>query len=267
MALSYAEGIALLARGRKGRKKLDNNTYLHRVDEVTLAVQLDETDVVLIHADGGYTLNSGGSQAVTTKGRINDYAPVRLYADKWLWYLCGRGEDGRWDRSTRALFFDGIKVDGRGHVLGAATDPAPAQADEKELRRLVRRYIKGFAAHAVADGGLTVPSNGDCMGCHFRAATALDGMAAPAPSPFGMGHFFSHFEEEYFVPSLLWNAISERGQGLNWTSTHWHILDLEARRGQTGLLERDLARYFRRLQPALLEALGHRRHDPKPEAN
>ena len=81
-------------------KKLKNNTYLVRINPETIGVQLHSTIVVKIHSDGTYTLNSGGWRSVTTKGRINEYCPVKVYQRKYRWYV---GDE-------ELPFEDGMKV-------------------------------------------------------------------------------------------------------------------------------------------------------------
>jgi hypothetical protein len=99
--------------GNKTSRKLENNTYLERLDNDTLGVRLHRTYVVKIHRDGTFTLDNGGWRTVTTKDRINSYAPVRLYQQKHVWYL-GNGEGGTMP------FERGMKVDGFGKPLTVA---------------------------------------------------------------------------------------------------------------------------------------------------
>lgn len=77
--VTYSEASAMVKRGRNGRKRLQNNTYLERRGE-DFAVRLHYTDVVTIHADGTFTLRTGGWETVTTKDRINGYGPARVYS-------------------------------------------------------------------------------------------------------------------------------------------------------------------------------------------
>lgn len=66
-------------RGRdRTRRTIDRNTRLRRVDGTTFAIQYHETDIVTIHADGRYTLRMGGYGTVSTKRRIEQYAPVQF---------------------------------------------------------------------------------------------------------------------------------------------------------------------------------------------
>jgi hypothetical protein len=83
--MTYASACDKL-NGRDSRK-VGNNTYLERINSETVAVRLHRTHVVTIHADGSYTLNSGGWRTVTTKSRINDYAPARVTQRAGEWFV------------------------------------------------------------------------------------------------------------------------------------------------------------------------------------
>jgi len=103
--LSYAAARQLLA---SGNAKLENNTFLVDKNADTVAVQLYGTQVVLIHDDGTYTLNTGGYRTTTTKDRINKYGPNVVQIKKRKWLVNGES------------FEDGIKVDSTGAVLAPA---------------------------------------------------------------------------------------------------------------------------------------------------
>lgn len=122
--LTYSEARAILDKARNHEKKLENNTYLHYAENFSandklgagaICVRLHSTDVVSIHADGTYTLNSGGWRTVTTKARINEYCPVGISQVKGVWYLWCDG------KRLKTEFFDGIRVDTRGKVLNPVT--------------------------------------------------------------------------------------------------------------------------------------------------
>lgn len=66
--------------------KLANNTYLKQ-NGAAFEVILHRTAIVVIFPNGAYQLETGGWVTVTTKDRINRYAPVRIYQRKHQWYL------------------------------------------------------------------------------------------------------------------------------------------------------------------------------------
>ncbi len=117
--LTYAEAERLHARGRGGRKKLENNTYLHRVGD-SYAVRLHSTDVVTIHPDGTYTLDSGGWRTPTTKDRISRYSPVVVCQGRCVWYVCKPR-----DWSNRVPFRDGMRAASDGSIVDATGSDKP----------------------------------------------------------------------------------------------------------------------------------------------
>src|SRR5258706_10774935 len=97
--------------------KVANNTYMETADNGDISFRLHSTDVVVRHADGSATLNSGGWRTVTTKERLNRYAPCRVYQEKFAWYVVGKDATGAWDWAHPAPFEDGMRVDARGRVI------------------------------------------------------------------------------------------------------------------------------------------------------
>lgn len=79
MPLTHDEAGRMLAKARDplAGKPLQNNTRLYQRGD-GYAVRFHATDVVLIHPDGTYTLNSGGWMTLTTKDRIESSSPARI---------------------------------------------------------------------------------------------------------------------------------------------------------------------------------------------
>jgi hypothetical protein len=100
--MTHAEAISLV-RGSNNRdsRKVGNNTYARILNNGSVAIRLHSTDVVTIHEDNTATLNTDGWQTVTTKKRINEYSPIKIYQKAREWYL----SDGR-------DFQDGMLVGG-----------------------------------------------------------------------------------------------------------------------------------------------------------
>ena len=92
--MTHAEAVTMV-RGKRNKtsRKVGNNTYAEILSDDTVAIKLHSTYVVKIRADGTYTLNSGGWQTVTTKDRINQYSPVRVYQRKFQWYVSLNGKE------------------------------------------------------------------------------------------------------------------------------------------------------------------------------
>jgi hypothetical protein len=94
--------------------KVANNTYMTREADGTIRYRLHSTDVVIHHPDGTFTLNSGGWHTVTTKERINRYAPCRVYQQAFEWFVVGRDAALNWDWDHPYPFEDGMRVDAHG---------------------------------------------------------------------------------------------------------------------------------------------------------
>lgn len=79
--LTYEECAALMSKARDpgNGKPLANNTRLYQRGS-DYAVRYHYTDVVTVHPDGTYTLNTGGWETVTTKQRLNQFGPAHVYS-------------------------------------------------------------------------------------------------------------------------------------------------------------------------------------------
>lgn len=173
---------------------IDSNTIEYERADGSKVIRLHLTDIITFNLDGSVTLNSGGWQTVTTKDRMNKFAPCRVFQEKSVWYV---SLDGGWDRKNRIPYKDGITIHPDGSVTGEGEDPAKF----KKLQKQIDRYVKGFMA-ALEARKVGVPSNGDCWGCLFKdTKTGREVM--------GSSHILDHFKEKYYVPSLLFNAIKE----------------------------------------------------------
>ena len=80
--ITYSEAADKVSRSRKGEPKIGHNTYLHEAGNGDIAVKFHWTDVITLHADGTYTLNTGGWGTVTTMRRLHEYGPARIYSEK-----------------------------------------------------------------------------------------------------------------------------------------------------------------------------------------
>jgi hypothetical protein len=102
---------------RRDRKKLGNNTYVERIDADTFGVMYHSTYVVRVHRNGTWTLKTGGWQTVTTKERMNDNSPARIFQRKHVWYL-----------AEGVVFTDGVTIGANGlPVDSVPATPAPVR--------------------------------------------------------------------------------------------------------------------------------------------
>lgn len=86
--MTHAEAVNMI-KGKRNvkRRKVGNNTYAEILHDNSVGIMLHSTYVVKIHEDNTYTLQTGGWQTVTTKDRINQYSPVRVYQRNYEWFV------------------------------------------------------------------------------------------------------------------------------------------------------------------------------------
>lgn len=98
--MTFQEAEAKL-NGRAS-KRLTTHTYLERSGLDHISVRYHSTNVVMIHRDGRYTLNSGGWRTVTTKRRMNQFTIFKVFQRKHTWLVQMPEKD--------VEFFDGITL-------------------------------------------------------------------------------------------------------------------------------------------------------------
>lgn len=201
------------ARSKSQGKPVANNTRLFERDNGSIAVQLHSTDVVTYHADDSCTLDSGGWQTVTTKERMNCYAPGRVYSDKGIWYVSYAGK--------QYLYADGMTLHNDGTVTGAKEYDKELEKLAQKNRTRIKAYAKKFV-DALYAGKIPAPSGGDCWHCCMK--TVDEGK--PLGEVFkDKDHIESHLAEKYYVPSLLYNSLEAFGASqverhIVWVLTH-----------------------------------------------
>ncbi len=182
-----------------------------RRTETGSVIRLFETDVFHLHGAGGMTIVSGGWRTRYTRGVINQLLPkdTHLLSDGGLWVVKGK-------RCT-ALFHDGMVVREDGTIQGAGMAVGEITQRKKQLakaKRFCRRFVDRLLAGEVAAPGL-----GDCMYCQVEAGNQKTKIGVLMPDGSLRDHTFDeqgdhvrgHVDEGYFVPSMLWNAITEAG--------------------------------------------------------
>lgn len=229
------------ARNMEAGKPLANNTRLFRRG-TDYAVQLHSTDIVTIHPDSTYTLNSGGWLTPTTKSRINDYIPgYGIYQRNGLWYIDADGQTYN--------YVDGLRIDANGKPVGAEPSTGDLEKRKRRIDRAVAKYVKGYMAHITANG-LDDPGNGDCWPCLF--AINCTPKVGRGQECMGFDHYVAHMDERYYVPSMLWRAIME--QGYRDPALTWALIKADCERGREPWIARNaLTRFLGRRKAALLE--------------
>lgn len=86
--MTHAEAVQMVKGiSYRTRRKVGNNTYAEILSDGSVGITLHKTCVVRIHEDGTYTLSNGGWQTATTKDRINQYSPYKVYQRNHTWYV------------------------------------------------------------------------------------------------------------------------------------------------------------------------------------
>jgi hypothetical protein len=86
--MNHAEATQMVLGKRKsGKRKIGNNTYAYIEYDGRVSIELHGTKVVVFSPNGLVKLNSGGYRTHTTKKRINQYSPVKVYQKNFEWFL------------------------------------------------------------------------------------------------------------------------------------------------------------------------------------
>ena len=195
----------------------------------------------------------------------------RFHNDKDLWqkayiadfrarraYLKAERE---WTERNRVPFYDGITVNSDGYAPRVRKDgPSPAKLrrhkrEVTKIQKMIDRYVDGFVAE-LRKGTMPMPGSGDCWMCSLTSSAdgTPMGDAMDTLHPDGTvtkqanhEHLWSHIEEEYYVPSLVTNALLERGYK---PVGCYMILDMNqdtgtmGGRGNYSNVKRDLRKYM-----------------------
>lgn len=177
------------------RRKLDNNTYLTKTEE-GYGVRLHSTVIVEFLKDR-VRLNSGGWKTLTTKDRMNSFSPSRIFQKDNIWFV----------GSKEVPYFDGIEISFHGRVLnGTKKKSQKIIKTQTSLLKKIDKYVAGFMKK-IEEGKLDPPSIGDCWYCSMKTK---EGKSLGEVTENNQ-HILDHIKEGYHVPSLLVNAIKEKG--------------------------------------------------------
>lgn len=172
-------------------KIIANNTVEYTTTDGRTVIRLHQTDIVTTMPNGDIVLNTGGWQTVTTKERLNRYAPASIYSHNGVWIIRYAGQE--------YAYQDGLTIHADGQISGVGPDPN----ETKKLRARAKKYARGYVT-ALRKGQISEPSAGDCWYCALH--TKDDAMPLGGPD-----HILAHFDESYYVPSLVLNALKRFG--------------------------------------------------------
>lgn len=207
-----------------------------------VGVKLHRTIVVKYYRNGRVQFNSDGWRTVTTRDRMNCYAPranwneeskkfeglvVRVYTEKRIMYMVTSiGSTSMWNdpNAKKYIYEDNMIIYPDGRVVNQDGDPI--QPDDKDREKAARKelnQIKGYVSKFISkfiNQDIGNPGPGDCWYCMSHIPNSgippIDTITPDGIKP-GFDethHIKSHIEESYFVPSLLYNALESQRSGL-----------------------------------------------------
>lgn len=200
--MNYSRLNEMLTGRTAQRRKLANNTYAERHADGSLGIRLHATEIVTLFPDGTIKAQTGGWKTSTTKERLNQYLPARIWQKQGRWFL---GPDN-------IEFADGITFLPDGKIEGGK--PKSDADKEKALDKRIKAFSK-----AIGDAlPLPMPSNGDCFYCAMREVKTGNPLGEHTHNT---EHLDSHMDENYFVPSLVWRALEFGGCQPNGGGSAW----------------------------------------------
>lgn len=237
--MKYTDLMNLFQRSKDKTvgKKIAGNTWVVKMGD-NYGIKLYDTIIMIFKMDGSITLNSGGYRTRTTKDRINEFSGIQVTQENGLWYVHARDQV--------VLFTDNMVIPPHGPI-GDDASIKTITADKKAVDRMVKRYVRGFVDDMLING-IPDPSGGDCWYCLMRSVDNPNDL-----EPMGYSHYFSHFEEKYYVPTIFYKAVNEN----NYPNPG---LILSMMRSNKDFLKREgthvLQKFFRRRKLGMVAAMS-----------
>lgn len=172
-----------------------NNTVEYSLPNGDKVIRLHHTDIVTFKPSGAVILNSGGWQTVTTKDRLNRFAPVQVYSIRGIWHVSHNG--------NTVPFADGLEILPSGRIKGAGNS-----GQSIKLQKEISKFVK-----LITKDNLPQPDNGDCWFClMFDREQGGDDtyhgyQTHQQHSSGSPDHLREHLSEGYLTGSLLVNAM------------------------------------------------------------
>jgi len=171
-----------------------------------MAITHHDTDIITYQPDGNVIIDTDGWHTKTTKDRLNNHLPwgSRVYQKDSIWYLwqgcgaCWSPYQANHEQDKHLVFADGIKILPDRTIQGAG----PPADKLKKLNKAITKYTRDYIS-ALFAGKVPKPSSGDCWFCLLKSQNG----ETMGEAFRDQDHLLSHFEEKYYVPSLLVRAI------------------------------------------------------------
>lgn len=195
---NYSDAINYL--GTKSERPYANNTRVAKADFENIKITYHGNWIVTLYPDDSISLFACGWKTITTKERLNWFLPdgFSVYQEKSVWYLSDR------QAQKRYIFADGITISNDRQVTGFIPE---SDDTTKQTIKAIKRFVNGYVAELLA-GKMDKPSGGDCWYC----AMVTDDGQNLGDATKNNEHILNHFEESYYVPSLLYNAFKNNGR-------------------------------------------------------
>jgi hypothetical protein len=198
--MDYTMADSMLQGRNRQSRKYANNTFLQRRGD-DIVLRLHATDIVTWKACGDVVLDANGWHTVTTKERMNRVLPqfMGIYQEKGRWFVNRRSNNGQtfaWNSETVAVYQDGMVIKADGTIEGAGEYQPKA---DRAMKKRARDYAKACSEAIPLD----MPGAGDCFFCLMKTENGQSLGDATG----NVEHLESHMEEEYVVPSLVWQAM------------------------------------------------------------
>lgn len=177
---TFTQAAEYLRNGRNPvERPLAHRTRIRWVDDETIAIRYQSTDVVTFHASGAITLSANGWYTLTTRSRIQEFSP----------FFLGRDSGGLWtvrywvsdEESPREFpFADGMTLTPSGEGWTATGIPTPEELRlthqwnatvRREVRLAVRKWTSTQGASdpsRTLEGWMSDPDD-DCQECGLLA--------------------------------------------------------------------------------------------------
>jgi len=188
-------------------RKIAHNTYA-RIEGDKIIVKYHNSDIVEL-TPTTTTLDSCGYKTPTTKERLNWYIPNGhyLYQESYTWYI----RKGYWndENGDIYIFVDGLTfrlLDSDNWFIDKNTCGNVSDVERiKDIKKKINVYVKNYVTELI-NGNVESPSGGDCWYCYMQTDKDGDNISIGQAMD-NTDHIESHFDEEYYVPSLLYNAV------------------------------------------------------------